>query len=118
VYGSVGRHLGHEVDARGPGFGSGCGAEVGLVRVAERSGHRAGVADEPGEAAGVDPGDPGDAAAHEQVGQVTLRPVVAGAAGEIADDHAATERTARLVVVGVDAVVADVGVVNVMIWPA
>ena len=57
MYGSRCRHRGHEVDAIGARLGGGGGFQSDLVGGAERPGHRAGVAQQSGEAAGVDAGD-------------------------------------------------------------
>ncbi len=107
--GGVSGDLGDEVDPVGAGGGAGRGRDRGLVG-AERAGHRAGVAQTAGQAAGVDPGDGGDA----EPGEVRVEGLggapAAGSAGEVADDDPATERAAALGVVGVDAVVPDVRV--------
>ena len=77
---------------------------------AERAGHRTVVAQVAGEAAGVDARDRRDPVPGEERVERLGGPPVAVAAGEVADDHALTERRRRLVVVGVGAVVADVRV--------
>jgi hypothetical protein len=84
--------------------------ERALVGGAERARHRSGFADVPREAAGVDAGDAGHAVVGEEGLEVVVAPPVAGSAGEVADDDAAAERLATLVVVGRGAVVADVRV--------
>ena len=75
---------------------------------AERAGQRAVVAEVTGEAPGVDAGDARHAVPLEQVVERRGGAPVARAPGEIAHDHARAERAPALVVVGVDAVVADV----------
>ena len=54
---------------------------VDVVGGAEGAGHRAGVADQPGEAAGVDAGEAGDAVAHEHRVEVALGAAVARRGG-------------------------------------
>ena len=77
---------------------------------AERAGDGAGVADQPGQAAGVDAGDARDAVAHEHRVEVGLGAPVARPPRQLAHDDAAAEQPGRLEVGGVDAVVADVRV--------
>ncbi len=72
------------------------------------AGHRAGVAQDPGEAAGVDPGDARHAVPAQHGVEAGLGPMVAVASCERTDDDASTERAARFEVGGVGAVVADV----------
>ncbi len=69
-----------------------------------------GVADVPGEAAGVDPGDARDAVPAQVGVEVVGRAPVRSPPGQVADDDAPGERPPALVVVGVDPVVADVRV--------
>ncbi len=111
--GGVGRLAGDggdEVDAVGAGFGGRSSGERGLVGGAERAGHGAEVADVAGQAAGVDAGDAGHAVALQQRVEIAAGTPVRVTPGQLADDDAATERPAALVVGVVDAVVADVGV--------
>ena len=83
-----------------PGSASAAARSSDSAAVPNAPGIASDVTDEPGEAAGVDAGDARDAMAHEQRDRGGPRPVVAVAAGQLAHDHAATERGAGLVVVG------------------
>ena len=67
--------LGDEVDALGAGCVTGRVADLGLVG-AERAGHRAGLPEVAGEAAGVDAGEPGDAPRREVRAERAGRPPV------------------------------------------
>src|SRR5690606_34651361 len=67
-----------------------------------------GLAEVPGQPAGVDAGDAGDAAAGEHGPEVLLRPPVGAAAGEVAHDHPPAVDPGCLVVERVGPVVADV----------
>ena len=103
-------HQTDKVDTGRAGFGLGRGQQGGMVGGTECPRHCAGVADVAGESTGVDPGDTGETMAAQIVVEMLLTSPVALAAGEIADDHAPAEGLRRLVVGGVHAVVADVGV--------
>ena len=104
------RDLGDEVDPGGAGLGGRGRAQRGFVGGPEGAGHRPGIADQPGEATGVDAGETGDAVAYEHRLEVALGAAVARPAGQLAHDDAAAERPVGLEVGGVDAVVADVRV--------
>ena len=87
----------------------GGGAQLGLGRGAEGAGHRTGLADVAGQAAGVDAGQRG----HAVPAQEGLEPLgsapVRRLAGEVAHHDPPAVRRHGLVVGGVGAVVADVG---------
>ena len=105
----IGGNGGYEVDAVGRACSRGGGAHQSFVG-AEGSRERALVAEVPGEATGVDPGDARHVVFDEQVVERALGAPVARATGEIAHHHTGTERSPALVVGGVHAVVADVRV--------
>ena len=109
--------LRHQVAPVRRRLGPGSSHQGGLVERAarrvdrpERPGHGPAVADLAGEAPGVDPGDACEAMAAQETGQGLDGAPVAGAAGELTHDDSPAEGPAALVVVGGDAVVADVGV--------
>ena len=77
---------------------------------AEGTGQCTRIADQAREPTCVDAGDAADPEAAQQTVERTLTPVVALAASHLTHDHTTTERTGRLEVGGIDAVVADVRV--------
>ena len=99
-----------EVDAVGAGLRLRRGEELVVRGRPERTGNRPVIADQAGQAAGVDAGDPGDALLVEHRAEVGLCPVIAVTPSQVAHDDAATERPDRLEIGGVDPVVADVRV--------
>ncbi len=104
----IGGDLGDEVDAIGAGLGARRVQQIGLADRSERARQRAGVADQPRQAAGVDATDGGHAGAAQHRTEVVLGAVIAVTAGEVAHDHAPAERSPRLVVGAVGPAVADV----------
>ena len=78
------RHRGDEVDAVGARLGLGGRPQLGLGDRAERPGHRAGVAQQAGQPAGVDPADPGHAVRGEHRAEVAVGAEVAVPARELA----------------------------------
>ena len=95
--------------------GSACAAAqqrglVGDVERPEGAGDGADVADAAGELAGVDAGDARDAVGAQLGVEVGLAAPARPPAGQVAHHHAAAERSARLEVGQVHAVVPDVGV--------
>jgi len=88
------RDLADEVDPGGTGLGRCCRPELHDVRGAEGARHRPGVAQQPRESPGVDPGDPGHAVLAQQRIQAGLGTMVAVAAGQLAHHDAATEGAA------------------------
>ena len=84
--------------------------QVGQAGGAEGAGHGALVAEMTGEPAGVDPGDAGDRAPDEELLEGPGRAPVARTVAEIPHDHPAAVGPGRLVVGGIDPVVADLGV--------
>ena len=77
---------------------------------AKRCRHCTRVPDDPSEATSVDSGDTGHALLEEHRTEIGLRSKVAVSTSEVSHDDASAERTDRLKVGGVDAVVADVGI--------
>ena len=103
-------HGGHQVHPVGAGLSGGRRSQVGLCGGAESAGHGSRVADMGGEPPGVNPGEASDALGYQEGLQVVGGAPVGAAAGHFPHDHAATERSAALVIGRRDAVVADVGV--------
>src|SRR5690606_8608176 len=101
---------GDEVDAVGAGLRLRGRLQRRLVGVAEGPRHRAGLADVPGEAAGVDARDAGHAVGAQVVVEAPGRPPARRAPSQLAHDDAPDEGAAALVVPVVGAVVADVRV--------
>ena len=93
------------------GFGA-CtaGTQRCLGGSAECTSHGTRVAQQAGEATGVDATDTADAVVGQHRVQRRSGPVVAVPSGQVADDDSTAERTARLEVAGVHPVVADVRV--------
>ena len=102
--------LGHQVDAVGARFGERRGTQRCLGGSAECTSHGTRVAQQAGEATGVDATDTADAVVGQHRVQRRSGPVVAVPSGQVADDDSTAERTARLEVAGVHPVVADVRV--------
>jgi len=111
-------HLGDEVTPVGATVGLGGREERLAVGNTERARHRACRADVARQPTRIDPREPGDVMTFEKRREVFGRAPTRRPAGKVADDHAAAMGRTRLVVVTVDAVVADVRIGEVMIWPA
>jgi hypothetical protein len=100
---------GDQVAAVGPGLADGGRPQRRPVGAAECARQRTGLADVPGQAAGVDPGDSGHPVPPEVAVEIVAGPPAGAAPGQVPHHDAPAERPSALVVVGVDPVVADVG---------
>ena len=103
-------HRGHQVPPVGAGSPGGRLHQFGLGSRPEGTWHRPPLAKVTGQAAGVDAGDPRDGVADEELFEGSRGPPAARAVDQVADDDPPAPGPGRLVVVGVHAVVADVGI--------